>query len=234
MAGTPPSLHRQHPNGASGVTDNRESHQGHASRNSAATIERILASAEAEFGSRGLDGAKIDDIAKTAGISKQLIYHYFSGKDDLYSELLLHLARRNMELLCAIDYANLDPLDAARTFFETLFRTYRDNPFSSTLTLDQGLHAGAQVRYHSHVEKLREDFYQRFGDTIERGKRNGQIRPDLDVAAIHFLAVVLVTGSLTLQPMFVRYTRRGIGNKRPGPAPPCEQFTEYFMRAISL
>lgn len=215
------------------MTDTFEA--GHASvgRNSAATIERILASAEAEFGSKGLDGAKIDDIAKAAGISKQLIYHYFKGKVDLYSELLLHLARRNMELLCAIDFAALTPLDGARAFFETLFRTFRDNPFSSTITLDQGLHVGAQVRYHHQVEKLREDLYLRFGASIERGKADGQIRQDVDVAAVHFLAVVMVTGSLTLQPMFLRYTRRGIGKEQLGPDATAGQFTEYFMRAIS-
>jgi AcrR family transcriptional regulator len=216
------------------MTDQSKVPRRGVGRNSAVTIERILNSAEAEFGSKGLDGAKIDDIAKTAGVSKQLIYHYFNGKDDLYSELLLHLARRNMELLCAIDFANLDPLEAARTFFQTLFGIYRANPFSSTITLDQGIHVGAQIRYHHDVERLREDFYSRFGASVERGQSDAQLRPDIDVASMHFLAVVLVTGSLTLQPMFVRYTRRGVGKEQPGSDPTGEQFTEYFMRAISM
>lgn len=200
-------------------------------RNSAVTIARILSSAEAEFGSKGLEGAKIDDIAKAAGISKQLIYHYFSGKEDLYSELLLHLAKRNMEMLCSIDYKAMAPLEAARAFFLVLFDTYRSNPFSSTITLDEGLHGGSHVRYHHHVEKLREDFYVRLGEALDRGKAVGEVRPEMDVAAVHFLAVVLISGGLTLQPMFARYTRRGTGDGDLSEVR--EQFTQYFMRALS-
>ncbi|WP_371433332.1 TetR/AcrR family transcriptional regulator [Novosphingobium sp.] len=201
-------------------------------RNAAATIERILASAEAEFGSRGIDSARIDDIAKAAGISKQLIYHYFDGKDDIYGALLVHIARRNMTLVCAIDYDALDPIEAVRAFFETLFRAYRGNPFTSTIPLDQGLHGGAHVRYDAEVAAMRDDFYRRFGDAIDRGKGMGLIRPEIDVAALHFLAIVLVSGAIALMPMFVRYTRRKAGSGHPAPDATCEQFTEYFMRAV--
>lgn len=201
-------------------------------RNSAATIKRIIASAEIEFGTRGLDGTRIDDIARSAGISKQLIYHYFNGKEDLYSELLVHMARRSMEAVCAIDFAALEPLEAARRFFETVFRTYRDNPHASTITFDQGLHGGAQVRQHPDVERMRSDFYHRFGDAIRRGQAAGELRMDLDVAAVHFLAVVLVTGSKTLMPMFARYTGR-LGDVDPGDDATCAQFSDYFMRSVS-
>lgn len=66
-----------------------------------------------------------------------------------------------MEMLCSIDYKSLSPLDTTRAFFLALFDTYRANPFSLTITLDQGLHGGSHVRYHHQVEKLREDFYVR-------------------------------------------------------------------------
>ena len=201
-------------------------------RNSAATIGRILAGAEAEFGSKGLDGAKVEDIAKAAGISKQLIYHYFNGKDDIYSEMLLHVSRRNMELLCAVDYANLTPPEALRAFFVTLFRTYADNPFASTITVDQGLHAGAQVRHHHQVERLRDDLYRRLGERVARGQADGQIRQDVDVTNIHFLAVVLVTGSLSLRSMFLRYTRKSLADDGDHSEATCAQFSEFFMRAV--
>ena len=35
----------------------------------------------------------------------------------------------------------------------------------------------------------------------------------MDVASVHFLAVVLISGGLTLQAMFARYTRRGTGQE---------------------
>ncbi|MGI5888648.1 MAG: TetR/AcrR family transcriptional regulator [Oscillospiraceae bacterium] len=47
------------------------------------TKEKILNAAMNEFSSRGYEGGTIGDICRT-GINKGLIYHYFSGKDDLY------------------------------------------------------------------------------------------------------------------------------------------------------
>lgn len=50
--------------------------------------ERILDAAIEEFSAFGFAGARIDRIASAAGINKQLIYHYFGGKSDLYREVL--------------------------------------------------------------------------------------------------------------------------------------------------
>ncbi len=175
-------------------------------RNSAATIARILAGAEAEFGTKGLDGGKIEDIARAAGISKQLIYHYFSGKDELYGEMLAAIGQRNYEKLLEPDYDSLPPLDAVRAFFELLFDIYRSDPFSATVTVDQGLHGGAQVRHNRRVGQLRVRLRERLGHVIARGQASGEITPDLTASTLHFLAMVMVTGSLSLGPMFLRYT----------------------------
>ena len=40
------------------------------------------------FAARGLEGARVDDIAQRAGINKQLVYHYFGSKDGLYTAVL--------------------------------------------------------------------------------------------------------------------------------------------------
>lgn len=202
-------------------------------RSSAATIARILAGAEAEFGSKGLDGAKIDDIARAAGISKQLIYHYFSGKDDLYSEMLLEIAFRNMTLLSGIDYAALEPIAAMRAFIGALFQAYADNPFASVLTVDQILHSGAQIRHHHKVERLRDELYRRLDDVLARGRAAGAIRADIDVPKVHFLAIVLVTGMLTLRPMFERYTQKNSGWQEGDVARVRADCADYFERAIA-
>ena len=78
-----------------------------ASRNSSVTIKKILAAAAAEFAAKGIDATKIEHIARRAGISKQLIYHYFSGKDRICSELLTSIARENFDKLLQIDFAGL-------------------------------------------------------------------------------------------------------------------------------
>lgn len=44
----------------------------------------ILAAAKAEFGAHGYSGARVERIASTASVNKQLLFHYFDSKDGLY------------------------------------------------------------------------------------------------------------------------------------------------------
>lgn len=53
-------------------------------RNAAATQQRLLDAAEDEFAARGFAGARLRDIADTAGVQPALIHHYFVDKQGLY------------------------------------------------------------------------------------------------------------------------------------------------------
>lgn len=59
-----------------------------ATRDSAATKQRILEAATAEFAEHGLAGARVDRIAARAGANKQLIYAYFGNKEGLFDSAL--------------------------------------------------------------------------------------------------------------------------------------------------
>ena len=49
---------------------------------------QILDAAFHEFGERGLAGARLDDIAKRAGVAKGTIYLYFPNKEALFREMV--------------------------------------------------------------------------------------------------------------------------------------------------
>jgi AcrR family transcriptional regulator len=55
---------------------------------SAARREAILAAALDEFSSRGFEAARLDDVAKRAGVAKGTIYLYFRDKESLFQELI--------------------------------------------------------------------------------------------------------------------------------------------------
>ncbi len=57
-------------------------------RDAEATRAALLAQATREFADRGYDGARIDEIAVSAGINKRMIYAYFGDKDGLYRAVL--------------------------------------------------------------------------------------------------------------------------------------------------
>lgn len=64
------------------------------------TVAKIMESAMAEFGTNGYAGGTVNNICK-AGINKGLVYHNFSGKDELYLLCLKYSCQKLTEYICA-------------------------------------------------------------------------------------------------------------------------------------
>jgi AcrR family transcriptional regulator len=63
------------------------------------TPERLLDAAEAEFALRGLEGARLSDIAARAGITRPSLLHHFETKEALYQATVEHAFARLAEVL---------------------------------------------------------------------------------------------------------------------------------------
>src|SRR5690349_18383800 len=73
---------------------------------SAARRQSIMAAALEEFSLRGFEAARLDDVAKRAGVAKGTIYLYFADKETLFQELarsMLTPLIGNIETLAAVD-----------------------------------------------------------------------------------------------------------------------------------
>ncbi len=62
--------------------------QSNRRRDPEARPQQILDAAFKEFGERGLAGARLDDIAKRAGVAKGTIYLYYPNKEALFREMV--------------------------------------------------------------------------------------------------------------------------------------------------
>ena len=51
--------------------------------------EKILAAAHKVFTTKGMNGARMQDIADEAGINKALLHYYFKDKDKLFETILV-------------------------------------------------------------------------------------------------------------------------------------------------
>src|SRR5438270_199550 len=60
----------------------------------AVSSAELLHVGETLFSARPFDEVSIDDIATAAGISKNLIYHYFAGKRELFLAVIAHASER--------------------------------------------------------------------------------------------------------------------------------------------
>jgi AcrR family transcriptional regulator len=63
--------------------------------------EAILDAAVREFAARGFEGARVDSIARAAGVNKAMLYYYHRSKEGLYEDVLLKNFGRVQEVLDA-------------------------------------------------------------------------------------------------------------------------------------
>lgn len=59
--------------------------------------QKILAAAESLFATKGFDATGIELIAKTAGITKSLIYYYFKSKDEILNALFDNFIKKTID-----------------------------------------------------------------------------------------------------------------------------------------
>lgn len=62
----------------------------------------ILKAAMAEFQAKGFKATSMDDVARSAEVSKRTVYNHFSSKEMLFSAIILEM----MDLLCAFEHLN--------------------------------------------------------------------------------------------------------------------------------
>ena len=86
---------------------------------------QIIEAALAVFGERGLAAARLDDIAKRAGLSKGTIYLYFPNKEELFREVIRstvvsRIAEREQTFLNASGSATEVLTDYTRAYWKFL------------------------------------------------------------------------------------------------------------------
>ncbi len=54
----------------------------------------ILDAAEREFQSRGYEGFRVAEVARSAGVSRPLVVHYFGSRDDLLEAVVQRVLSR--------------------------------------------------------------------------------------------------------------------------------------------
>jgi AcrR family transcriptional regulator len=80
----------------------------------------ILAAALEEFTARGYEGARLDDVAKRAGVAKGTIYLYFADKETLFQELVRSMVNPVLGALQAVSTTDIP----ARLLVERLTETF--------------------------------------------------------------------------------------------------------------
>ncbi len=87
---------------------------------------QILEGARKVFLAHGFDAASMEEIARTAGVSKGTLYSYFESKDALFRALIEERKRWAAEQLCSFDPTDEDVRGVLLDFAERLIAALTD------------------------------------------------------------------------------------------------------------
>jgi AcrR family transcriptional regulator len=162
------------------------------------SIERIYWAAAMEFGKEGLGLANVDRIARSAGVSKQLIYHYFKRKESLYTETVNRIGTRFFEEVLFTNLDHPDPLKVVRDFAYRTTRFYSENTYAARLVLDQALKGGANFHADRRHIILRTQILRRLSAALGRGHDQGIIDPLFDAERLFVTTISIAIGWLSV------------------------------------
>ncbi|HEV2364234.1 MAG TPA: TetR/AcrR family transcriptional regulator [Caulobacteraceae bacterium] len=148
------------------------------------TRQKILASAKRLFAERGYEGATIRDIASAAGMSTGAVFASFTGKPELFGEIVLADRAASYEIMERVLADRMKRPDAPveETLAEMLRAGYRFRLkdialLQATISAAWSPDLGAEVR-----ERLaKKPVTELIGRALEAGVKSGQLRANGDL-----------------------------------------------------
>jgi AcrR family transcriptional regulator len=133
-------------------------------RNGRLTRNRILDTATQEFSIKGLEGARVDEIALRSGSNKNMIYHYFASKDGLFEAVLVRMYSTIRSRQSVVEIENLTPTDGMRSLVDFTFNVFYEHPEFISLLTSENLVKAKHVR----ASGLIMEMYNPLTATIEK------------------------------------------------------------------
>jgi TetR/AcrR family transcriptional regulator len=149
-------------------------------KNSASSYDRILKAALDEFANKGIDGARVDEIARVSGANKNMIYHYFKSKENLFTAVLEHVYENVRSRQEDISLRTLDPTSAMRRLIERTAEIWIAVPEFNRLLASENLHRAKHVRRSKKIQKMYSPLIESLKDILDRGAESGVFRAGID------------------------------------------------------
>jgi TetR/AcrR family transcriptional regulator len=201
-------------------------------RGAGASRAALLAAAQTEFAAHGFAGARVDRIARRAGVNKQLVYHYFGGKDDLYAETLEGVYAHIRSLEQGLHLSDLGPGEAMSELVGFSFDYLSAHPEFISLLNDENVQAARHVRRSRRLSAMNSPLIGVLDDTLDRGVKAGLFRPGVDPLYLYIsiagLSYFFFSNSRTLSAIFGRdlRARKAVASYR-------RHVVEFVLRALT-
>ena len=149
------------------------------------TKANIMEVAAAEFGEKGLAGARIDVIAAATQTSKRMIYYYFGSKEGLYLAVLEESYRRVRDIESELHLQDLEPEQALRLLVAFTFDHHLNHENYIRLVMSENINRGQYLAQSKNIHELNVPAIAAIRHLYQRGVKSGVFRPGLDAVDIH-------------------------------------------------
>ena len=149
------------------------------------TRQRILDAATKHFSMKGYDGARIDDIMRLSRVSKNLIYHYFGSKENLFIAVLEQAYRGMHEYQTTWSLDVTSPVDGIRKLVQSTFSYWRDSPEFIGLLNSENFHKGRHLRKSNLSKASYTTLLGKIAVLLKEGESAGLFRSNVDPVELY-------------------------------------------------
>lgn len=154
-------------------------------RDAVATRAALLVAATEEFARNGFAGARVDTIAASAGVNKQLVYHYYGNKEGLYREALESVYAQLREKERALSLADMAPNEAMAVLVGFSFDYLCEHPEFISLLADENRYGGQHIRQSRPLQQMHLPLVELLEATLARGVAEGVFRTGYDAINLY-------------------------------------------------
>ncbi len=177
-------------------------------RDAERTKAEILAAATREFSERGLNGARVDNIAARTRTNKRMIYYYFKSKERLYIAVLEDAYRGIREAEKQLRLDDLPPSEAIRLLVEFTFDYHWSNPQLAKLVVIENVHKGKYLSRSETIFSFNLSIIDAIAKVLRRGAEEGVLRRNIDPVELHMTVSALSLFHVTNRHTFGTVFRR--------------------------
>ncbi|HEV8264332.1 MAG TPA: TetR/AcrR family transcriptional regulator [Gemmatimonadales bacterium] len=165
---------------------------------------QIVTAAQQEFAKRGFAGARVEHIARLAGVNKQLLFYYYHSKRGLFQAVLGQAASELERALADLASPTGRPLDRLRLALGAQFEFLARHPDLVALLAQAG--RGDLAPFAPAINRL--------VVLLAEGQGLGQVRDDVDPHLTAAQALVLMVGYLGMESV-IAASARPLGADEP-------------------
>jgi AcrR family transcriptional regulator len=158
--------------------------------------KQILDAALEVFAERGLAAARLEDIAKRAGLSKGTIYLYFPNKEELFREVIRQTVIARIERGEAQLVASSDPMQALFAWMEGYWAWLRSPAFPAIYRLVNSELNSFPDLAAFYVSEVIERAQRLLSGMFDRAMARGQLRRMDPLIAARMLSALFITHAL--------------------------------------